>query len=107
MDSNLESILFSLYLYKIQVMEYVSLYDYLGKPAGEKIGLEVATSARSQGIETQTRQISNPKFEGEVLLYPKDFLELYFREPDSIHMDDLPGAIDYSKTVLDDDDLPF
>jgi len=87
-------------------MEYLSLYDYLGKPAGEKLGLEVAASARSQGIETQTRQISNPKFEGEVLLYPKDFLELYFREPDSTHMEDLPGAYDWAGNT-DNDELPF
>lgn len=75
-------------------MEYLSLYDYLRKPAGEKLGLEVATEAKKQGIQTKTRQISNPKFEGIVLLYPKDFLEFYFREPDTLkitsNVDDLP-----------------
>ena len=39
-------------------MEYLSLYDYLGKPAGEKLGLEVAAAARAQGIEIQTKEIS-------------------------------------------------
>jgi len=75
-------------------MEYLSLYDFLKKPAGEKLGLEVATEARKQGIETKTREISNPKFTGAVLLYPKDFLEFYFREPDTLkvtsNVDDLP-----------------
>ena len=75
-------------------MEYLSLYDYLGKPAGEKLGQEVATEARKQGIQIQTREISNPKFTGTVLLYPKDFLEFYFREPDTLkvtsNVDDLP-----------------
>ena len=85
-------------------MEYLSLYDYLGKAAGEQLGLEVATEARKQGVLTQTREVSNPKFEGKVLLYPKDFLEFYFKEPDSIHMEDLPGQIN---TDIDDDDLPF
>jgi len=85
-------------------MKYLSLYDYLGRAAGEKLGLEVAASAKSQGIEIKTREISNPKFEGTVFLYPKDFLEFYFREPDSIHMEDLPGQINYN---IDDDDLPF
>jgi len=84
--------------------EYLSLYDFLGKAAGEQLGLEVATEARKQGVLTQTREVSNPKFEGKVLLYPKDFLEFYFKEPDSIHMEDLPGQIN---TDIDDDDLPF
>lgn len=74
--------------------EYLSLYDFLSKPAGEKLGQEVATEARKQGIQIQTRKISNPKFTGAVLLYPKDFLEFYFREPDTLkitsNIDDLP-----------------
>ena len=36
-------------------------------------------------------------------MYPKDFLEWYFKEPDSIHMEDLSGQINYDI----DDDLPF
>ena len=81
-------------------MEYLSLYDFLKKPAGEKLGLEVATEARKQGIETKTREISNPKFTGTVLLYPKDFLEFYFREPDSFEFEPTLGDIQ-------DNDLPF
>jgi hypothetical protein len=38
-------------------------------------------------------------------LYPRDFLELYFREPDNIHAEDLPGGFDWNGN--DDDDLPF
>jgi len=87
-------------------MEYLSLYDYLRKPAGEKLGLEVATEARKQEIETQTRQISNLKFTGEVLLYPKDFLEFYFREPDPLSLEDLPEGHDWMGNI-EDDDLPF
>jgi hypothetical protein len=84
--------------------EYLSLYDFLGKAAGEKLGFEVKQEADKQEILTQTREISNPKYTGIVYLYPKDFLEAYFREPDSIHMEDLPGSINYN---IDDDDLPF
>jgi len=87
-------------------MEYLSLYDYLKKPAGEKLGLEVAAAARAQGIEIQTKEISNPKFTGTIFMYPKDFLEFHFRKPDSIPMEDLPGEIDWTGN-LDDDDLPF
>ena len=85
-------------------MEYLSLYDFLGKAADEKLGWEVATEAALRGIETKTREISNPKFTGTVLLYPKDFLEFYFRPSDADQMVDLPGQINYN---IDEDDLPF
>ena len=96
-------------------MEYLSLYDYLGKAAGEKLGKEVASAASRGGIKLETREISNPKYTGTVLLYPKDFLEFYFREPESNLMDELvdlnlmdelPKGHDWTGN-LEDDDLPF
>ena len=83
---------------------YLSLYEYLGKPAGNDLGKEVAAAAIKANIKIQTREISNPKYTGKVHLYPKDFLEFYFREPESIHMEDLPGELN---RVIDEDDLPF
>jgi hypothetical protein len=83
-------------------MEYLSLYDYLRRPAGEKLGLEVATEARKQGIQTQTREISNPKYTGIVYLYPKDFLEYYFKPTEDV----LPKGHDWTGNV-EDDELPF
>jgi hypothetical protein len=65
-------------------MMYLSLYEYLGKPAGNDLGKEVAAAAIKANIKIQTREISNPKYTGKVHLYPKDFLEFYFREPESI-----------------------
>ena len=96
-------------------MEYLSLYDYLGKTAGEKLGKEVASAASRGGIKLETREVSNPKYTGTVLLYPKDFLEFYFREPESNLMDELvdlnlmdelPKGHDWTGN-LEDDDLPF
>ena len=96
-------------------MEYLSLYDYLGKAAGEKLGKEVASAASREGIKLETREVSNPKYTGTVLLYPKDFLEFYFREPESNLMDELvdlnlmdelPKGHDWTGN-LEDDDLPF
>jgi len=96
-------------------MEYLSLYDYLGKAAGEKLGLEVANEAKKHGVLIQTREIANPKYTGIVFLYPKEFLEFYFREPESNLMDELvdlnlidelPKGHDWTGN-LDDDDLPF
>jgi hypothetical protein len=79
-------------------MEYLSLYDYLGKPSGEQLGLEVAKAAINRNIQIQTREVSNPKYTGKVNLYPKDFLDFYFKKPESIHMENLENELD---------DLPF
>jgi hypothetical protein len=83
-------------------MEYLSLYDYLKKPAGEKLGLEVAAAARVQEIEIKTKEISNPKFTGTIFMYPKDFLDFHFRKPE----EDLPEGFDWTGN-MEDDDLPF
>jgi hypothetical protein len=83
-------------------MEYLSLYDYLRRPAGPELGLKVAHEAQIQGIQIKTREISNPKYTGKVYLYPKDFLDFYFREPE----EDLPEGHDWMGN-LEDDDLPF
>jgi hypothetical protein len=58
---------------------FVSLYDFLGKAAGKNLGKQVAEVATSIGIKIKTRTISNPSYSGEVCLYPKTFLELYFK----------------------------
>ena len=54
-------------------MEYLSLYDYLGKASGKELGGRVAQAAYQGGIKPQERQISNLKYTGAVHLYPKDF----------------------------------
>ena len=80
-------------------MEYLSLYDYLKKPAGGELGREVAQAASKAGIKLQTREVDNPKYTGIVYLYPKDFLDFHFRPAD-----ELPGELNYN---IEDDDLPF
>ena len=88
-------------------MEYLSLYDYLKKPSGKELGGEVAKAAHTAGIPHKEREISNPKYTGIVHLYPKEFLEFYFREPESIHMEnELPKGHDWTGNLADDD-LPF
>jgi hypothetical protein len=61
-------------------MEYKSLYDHLGRAAGGQLGKQVAEAAVQDGIKIQTRQISNPKYEGTIMLYPLDWLENYFNK---------------------------
>lgn len=60
----------------------MSLYDYLGHAAGIKLGREVNETAQRRSIPINTRQVSNPKYEGVVLLYPKWFLDEYFGKGD-------------------------
>ena len=60
-------------------MEKISLYDYLGHAAGSDLGQEVAAAARKAGVVTETRQVSNPVYKGPVMLYPRSFLDLYFK----------------------------
>jgi len=58
--------------------EMLSLYDYLGKAAGNKLGQEVYGIATKLRVPTSTRKVTNDKYEGKVMLYPKWFLSDYF-----------------------------
>jgi hypothetical protein len=60
----------------------MSLYDYLGKAAGKDLGKAVHIVAVNNKIPYSTRQVSNPKYEGLVMLYPKWFLDEYFKKED-------------------------
>ncbi len=78
---------------------YLSLYDYLGKPAGIDLGTKVYKEACHQNQKVTTREISSKTYTGKVMLYKKDFLEQYFTS--SFNNDT------FSDDVLDDDRLPF
>ena len=56
----------------------VSLYDYLGRAAGKKLGEEVAIAARTMQIPMEKRYVQNKKYKGFVLLYPENWLIGYF-----------------------------
>jgi hypothetical protein len=70
-------------------MEYKSLYDHLGRAAGGQLGKQVAEAAVRDGVKIKTRQVSNPKYEGEILLYPSDWLTNYF-SPQPSSKENLP-----------------
>ena len=61
----------------------MSVYDYLGKPAGRKLGKEVYEAAKTEKIPTASKQVSNPKYEGKIIMYPKSFLDKYFKKEDN------------------------
>ena len=60
-------------------MNNVSLYDYLGHAAGSELGQKVATAARQAGVRGEMREVSNPVYKGPVMLWPRAFLDLYFK----------------------------
>ncbi len=59
---------------------FMSLYDYLGKAAGGELGKKVFDAAKEQNQPYQLREVSNPKFNGKVVLYTKEFLDKYFNK---------------------------
>jgi hypothetical protein len=58
--------------------EYVSLFDYLGHPAGTALGTQVYEAAKRCKEKTDTRIVSTRTYNGKVLLYRKAFLQEYF-----------------------------
>lgn len=59
-------------------IEYKSLFDFLGKAAGPQLGKEVAKAAIIEGIPTQSKNVSNKQYKGEIKMYPIFWLEGYF-----------------------------
>ena len=59
-------------------VNYISLFDYLGKPAGKEVGARVNERARELGIEDKKRFVRSKNYTGKVNLYPEAFLEYYF-----------------------------
>jgi hypothetical protein len=59
---------------------FISLYDHLGHAAGPVLGKQVAEYAASKNIPHKIRHVSNPKYTGEVMLYPSEFLNEYFKK---------------------------
>ena len=60
-------------------MNMISLYDYLGRAAGPDLGKQVATAAAKAGVKSEIREVSNVKYTGPIMLYPRSFLDLYFK----------------------------
>jgi hypothetical protein len=61
-------------------IEMISLYDYLKKPAGRELGKQVAAAASADKIKIDSKQVSNPKYKGSILMYPKTWLDEYFNK---------------------------
>jgi ribosomal protein L18 len=59
--------------------EMLSLYDYLGYAAGDRLGKDVAKKAAEQKVTYAVKYVENPKYKGEIMMYPKSFLDSYFK----------------------------
>ena len=56
----------------------LSLYDYLGRAAGPDLGQQVASAAARKKIKFGTRYVEQGGYKGDVMLYPRWFLDEYF-----------------------------
>ena len=58
--------------------EMLSLFDYLGRPAGSDLGAAVWQAAKAQKIKPENREVHTKNYSGQILMYPKWFLDSYF-----------------------------
>jgi hypothetical protein len=67
--------------------EMISLFDYLKKPAGPELGKQVALAAINEKILIGSKQVSNSKYKGNILMYPKSWLDIYFNQTTDEHQE--------------------
>ena len=77
--------------------EMLSLYDYLGRPAGGELGKEVAAYAKLKKQPFTQKEISIPTYTGKIQMYSKEFLDSYFKKNND---GDLPLSIYEDGTYL-------
>jgi len=58
--------------------EFISLYDFLGKAAGSKLGKEVYRAAQLASQPTVIKHVDNPAYTGKIVMYKPEFLRKYF-----------------------------
>jgi hypothetical protein len=63
---------------KINNMNMISLYDYLGHAAGPDLGKKVASAAARAGVKHEIREVNHRGWNGPIMLYPRDFLDNFF-----------------------------
>lgn len=58
----------------------ISLYDYLGRPAGSRLGKQVAEYAKIVGARRSTKIVAHsPYSNGTIFMYEKPFLDQFFK----------------------------
>jgi len=61
-------------------LQMMSLFEFLGRPAGTELGNTVYRHAKGANVPVATRLITNRKYTGRVMTYPRIFLEGYFAQ---------------------------
>ena len=61
-------------------IQFISLFDYLGKPAGSELGKKVALEAHSKNIPYTMKEVHNKLYSGKIMMYPKTFLDKLFKK---------------------------
>ena len=84
----------------------VSLFEYLGKPAGGNLGKEVYLAARAKNCNHSQREVSTRTYTGMVMLYPKSFLDEYFKGKADEHKANELQKVDLPP-IKDEDNTPF
>lgn len=90
-----------------QPLDMFSLYDYLGHPAGNQLGKQVSDYAKLRKAKFGTKSVSNPRYQGEVMIYTKAFLDECFNakkvfEPKHEDLTEINTLL-----ATDNDKLPF
>lgn len=89
----------------------VSLYDYLGRAAGNELGRSVATYAHIKKTKISKREISNSKYSGFVNLYTEEFLSSYFNNIDHKNIikqdEEKYKSLERKVSDTEDNTLPF
>jgi hypothetical protein len=76
--------------------KFMSLYDYLGRPAGSNLGEQVFRAASVSRIPVKTKEVTTPKYKGKIMMYPENWLIGYFSTGQSnfgISEDDLEKIV--------------
>ena len=95
------------------VIEYKSLYHYLGKPAGGELGKKVAEEATLRGLKLGKLDVSKDLVpSGFVYTYPIDFLDEYFNNKNEKTLVERIRVLEEKVKKLEggglkEDDLPF
>ena len=59
----------------------ISLFDYLGRPAGEALGAAVYEVAKMAAEPVKLRMLDLQNYKGKVMVYRRSFLKAVFSEP--------------------------
>ena len=67
------------YIDNMSQEKYISLFDFLGKAAGNELGKQVHDYSKIKNIKPQIREVNTKTYKGKVMLYPENFIQEFFQ----------------------------